>query len=170
MQSSTAHSKDCSSESTIKLNENQIALFDIEGPFGNIDHVVVSRDNGVFLILKKAYRGKVEFRDGQLLINDKPPEKDFITEALQNAHWFAHKLQHTVGVKTQVMPIIAFTRTAVPAGIQINGIPVICFGELADILNQQRFDILGNGELWQNRSKLLAMSRPVKTPNVLAPV
>ena len=59
------------SEETIErildsLGSNFYALHDLERPYGNVDHVVLSRSNGVFLIETKAHGGKVEVLDDRL--------------------------------------------------------------------------------------------------------
>ena len=58
-------------------------LHDIECPNGNIDHIIISKTSGVFLIETKAHGGKVEINGDILLVNGKTPEKDFIAQTLR---------------------------------------------------------------------------------------
>lgn len=148
---------------SIELDEKHIVLFDIESPFGNIDFVVVGRDKGIFLILKKAHRGKIEFKNGQLLRNDNPLEKDFITEALQSSFWLEQKILSTLEVKIRIIPLLVFTNAAVQPMLEINGVQVISFDEISKILSNGTTEGL-NMKIWENRSKLLALSNPVEKP------
>jgi hypothetical protein len=69
------------------LGSNFYVLHDIECSYGNIDHIVLSQSYGVFLIETKAHGGKVEVLNDCLLVNGKPPEKDFIAQATRNVYW-----------------------------------------------------------------------------------
>src|SRR5262245_27846690 len=60
------------------LGEDYLVSHDIASPYGNIDHLVISRQNGVFLIETKAHGGRVSVANGHLLVNGHEPEKDFI--------------------------------------------------------------------------------------------
>lgn len=171
MATTTVFSKANSTASnSVELNEDQLALFDVESPFGIIDHIIITRQNGVFLILKKAYVGKISRTNDQLRIDGKPPEKDFIQEVLLDTYWFEQKLLHKLDVRIQATPIVAFTHSDVPPEVQIKGVPVVSFRDLADILNHNKLGILTDEKLWENREKLLVLSREVKNNRVLMTV
>lgn len=65
------------------LSEDYLVLNDLASPYGNIDHVVFSKDSGVFLIETKSHRGKVSVRDNVLYLNEHLTEKDFINQTLK---------------------------------------------------------------------------------------
>lgn len=104
--------------------ENFHVLHDIPSRYGNIDHIVISKAN-VFLVETKSHPGKVELRTGRLLINGKPPEKDFLAQALKNAYWLREMIQTMTGQRVWVTPIIVFTNAFVPFGKPIKGVEVI---------------------------------------------
>jgi hypothetical protein len=60
------------------LPDDYHILHDIESPYGNIDHIVIAKNAGIFLLETKAHGGKVEVNGETLLVNGKLPEKDFI--------------------------------------------------------------------------------------------
>ena len=65
------------------LSMDFLVLHDIDSPYGNIDHIVISKTGGIFLLETKAHGGRVEVNGGTLLMNGKLPEKDFISQALK---------------------------------------------------------------------------------------
>jgi hypothetical protein len=65
------------------LGDDYLVLHDISSPYGNIDHLVLTAQGGVFLIETKAHGGRVTVADGRLLVNCHEPEKDFIAQALK---------------------------------------------------------------------------------------
>jgi hypothetical protein len=58
------------------LGPDYLAIHDVRSPYGNIDHVVISKRGGVFLVETKAHGGRVSVSGGQLLVNGHEPEKD----------------------------------------------------------------------------------------------
>lgn len=65
-----------------ELSDEFFVLDDIPSRFGNIDHIVIGKNSGVFLIETKAHGGNVEVNGETLLVNGKFPERNFISQAL----------------------------------------------------------------------------------------
>jgi hypothetical protein len=101
------------------LPEGHLVLHDVPSPYGNIDHILLSRDRGVFLIETKAHYGKVEVKDGKLFLKGKPPEKNFISQTLQNTYWLGDQIESVVGFRPWVNGVIVFTKAFVPYGSEI---------------------------------------------------
>ena len=91
-----------------ELSEDYLVLHDIDSPYGNIDHVVFSKRNGVFLIETKSHGGKVTVEGRTLLVNGKLPEKDFIAQALQNSFWLKKEIGNLIGPSPWITPILVF--------------------------------------------------------------
>jgi hypothetical protein len=99
-----------------QLSEDYFVLNDIESPFGNIDHIVIGRQKGIFLIETKAHGGRVEMDRDRLLVNGRLPEKDFIGQALKNTYWLRDEISKTIGYKPWITPVIVFTNAFVAEG------------------------------------------------------
>jgi hypothetical protein len=107
------------------LGEDYLIVDDVESPFGNIDHVVISKQSGVFLIETKSHGGKVSITNGRVLVNGHEPEKDFIAQTLRNTYWLRDKLRQEVGVAAWITPILAFTNAFVEPTPPVKGIVIV---------------------------------------------
>src|SRR5260221_14180311 len=70
-----------------ELGDGFRVFHDLPSPYGNIDHLVLSKEKGLFLIETKAHGGRVTVVDGELRVNQCPPEKDFIGQVMRNTTW-----------------------------------------------------------------------------------
>ena len=100
-------------------------MHDIESPYGNIDHIVIGKNAGIFLLETKAHGGKVEVNGETLLVNGKLPEKDFIAQALRNSYWLRDEISQIVGDKPWITPILVFTNAFVPPTRPVKGVSII---------------------------------------------
>jgi hypothetical protein len=107
------------------LGEGYEVIYDVPSPFGNIDHVVLTRFGGLFLIETKSHWGTVEINAGNLAINGHPPEKDFIAQVLRNTYWLRDQITPLVGQKPWVTPLLVFTNAFVPYVPPIRGVVVL---------------------------------------------
>ena len=64
------------------LGDRFLVFHDLPSPYGNIEHLVVSKQT-VFLVETKAHGGRVSV-NGQIQVNQRSPEKDFIAQVLSN--------------------------------------------------------------------------------------
>lgn len=146
------------SEETIErildsLGSNFYALHDLECPYGNIDHIVLSRSNGVFSIETKAHGGKVEVLNDRLLVNGKPPEKDFIVQATRNVYWLKERLNLAYGLNVWISPIIVFTNAFVSPTKPVKGVSIINKKYLTDVLSHGRSNVAA-ADLWERREHI----------------
>jgi len=75
----------------------QYAVFhNVDTGHGDIDHVVLTRNHGVFVLETKSHFGEVAVRNGELLIDGQATEKDFIAQALRNTMWLTQVRQSRV--------------------------------------------------------------------------
>jgi hypothetical protein len=136
------------------LNEDYYVLHDIESPYGNIDHIVIGKYNGVFLIETKAHGGRVEVSDDTLLVNGKMPEKNFIAQALKNAYWLRDEINQVIGVKPWITPIVVFTNAFVSPTKLIKGVSIVNKKYLPVILQRQGRQNATNVQVWEQREKI----------------
>ncbi|MGQ9850611.1 MAG: nuclease-related domain-containing protein [Aggregatilineaceae bacterium] len=135
------------------LGEDFLALHDIPSPYGNIDHVVISRRSGVFLIETKAHGGRVSTVNGQLLINGHQPEKDFIAQAVRNTYWLRDQIQKATNIRPWIIPIIVFTNAFVEPGPPIKNVLIVNKKYLPRVLCRP-IAKAQNSVLWNNRKQI----------------
>jgi len=136
------------------LSEDFYVLHDIVSPYGNIDHIVISKQSGVFLLETKAHGGKVNVINDTLLVNGKPPEKDFIGQALRNAYWLRDEINKVIGTKPWITPVIVFTNAFVISTKPIKGVFIINKKYLLNILHKQSRINPTNTSVWESREKI----------------
>ncbi len=136
-----------------ELDENHMALHDVASAYGNIDHIVIS-ESGVFLIETKAHGGRVSVSNGQLLVNGRSAEKDFIAQTLRNSYWLKERILKTTGVEPWINPIIVFTNAFVEWGKPIKGVTVTNRKFLLKVMARLRRKSEKNSRIWGMREKL----------------
>lgn len=132
-------------------------LHDIKSPYGNIDHIVLSRFAGIFIIETKSHFGRVNVNDaGELLVNNRYPEKNFIKQVLQNTYWLRGQLEEIVGQQALwVNPIIVFTNAFVPPSAPIKGVKVINKKYLPNELMHPRSKSYKMEHIWEARERVI---------------
>jgi len=136
------------------MGEDYYVLHDISNPYGNIDHIVVGKSSGVFLLETKAHGGRVEILPDGLLVNGKPPEKDFIAQALKNTYWLRDEIEKVVGSKVWITPVVVFTNAFVPAGKPIKGVHIINKKFLPGILQRKARPTSELRQTWDSREQI----------------
>jgi hypothetical protein len=150
-----ARSEEKIGEILAELSEDFLVLHDIESPYGNIDHIVFSKKNGVFLIETKSHGGQVAVEDDTLLVNGKPPEKDFIAQILNNTYWLKQEISNLIGPAPWITPLLVFTNAFVVASKPIKNIRVINKKYLLISLNKFAGKKgLANDQIWEQKGKI----------------
>jgi LmbE family N-acetylglucosaminyl deacetylase len=108
-----------------QLSPDYLVIHDVISANGNIDHIVISRMNGIFLIETKAHGGTVTVKDGTLLVNNHLPEKDFIKQTIGNAYWLRDVVTKVIGEAPWITPVIVFTNAFVKSNASVKGVTVV---------------------------------------------
>jgi hypothetical protein len=138
-----------------ELGEDFFILHDIPNPYGNIDHIVLGKQNGVFLLETKSHSGRAEVVEDHLLINGKPPEKDFIVQALKNTYWLKEELKKIAGTDVWITPVVVFVNAFVPPAKSVKGVVIINKRYLAGTLRRGRPSTFAT-RVWDRRSEVEA--------------
>lgn len=85
---------------------------------GNVDHVALG-PHGFFGIETKSHRNKVSVQGNRLLLNGRPPEKDFVSQTWRGCY----RLKEILG--SDVTPILCFTEAFVDGRIFVKGVRVL---------------------------------------------
>jgi|GEM_PF-496255 len=131
-----------------RLGEDFFILHDIESPYGNIDHLVITREGRIFLLETKSHRGNVTAAGDNLLLNGRPMEKDPIDQVLRNVFWLKKRLREVTGREPWVEGIVVFSRAFVPKDLIVRGVRVQNLRYLEPILHTKG---QGDPHLWENR-------------------
>jgi hypothetical protein len=108
-----------------QLDDEHFVIHDVTSEYGNIDHVILSKAHGVFLIETKAHGGRVAVVDGKIQVNGRAPEKDFIAQTIRNTYWLAGQLQEITGTNAWVNSFIVFTNAFVDKSRPVKGVTTI---------------------------------------------
>jgi hypothetical protein len=119
-----------------RLGEDFLVIHDVPSPFGNIDHIVLSKQNGIFLLEAKAHGGRASVSNGHLLVNGHDPEKDFIAQTLNNTYWLRDKVCSVSGLEVWITPVIVFTNAFVERTPPIKGVRIVNKNFLLDLLQK----------------------------------
>ena len=136
------------------LPDRYYVINDITSKFGNIDHVVIKQDAGVFLIETKSHHGTVSFQEASILLNGQVPEKDFVRQTLYNAYWLRDEINKVMGKNVWIFPVIVFTNAFVPFSKPIKGVHIVNKKFLQKTLEQITNINSLNQEIWKNREKI----------------
>lgn len=143
-----------------QLGPDYQVMHDVVSPYGNIDHLVISRENGIFLIETKAHGGKVSIIEGRLLVNGYDPEKDFIAQALRNTYWLRDQVGQVLKVEVWITPLLVFTHAFVERTAPVKGVRIINKKYLSNALTRPNAKAQAVA-VWENREKILqALSAP----------
>jgi hypothetical protein len=138
-----------------ELGEGFIILNDIDSAYGNIDHLVISRDGGIILLETKAHGGRVEQgTDGSLLVNGHAPEKDFISQALRNSFWVRDQVEGLVGEKPWITPVLVFTNAFVRGSLKIKGVTVVNKKFLLSLIQGKKAGNAVTAKVWEKREAI----------------
>jgi len=136
------------------LSPDYHVLHDIVSPYGNIDHIVIGRNSGIFLVETKAHGGKVSMDGETLLVNGKLPEKDFIAQALRNAYWLRDEVSRFAGSKPWITPILVFTNAYVSPTNPVKGVIILNKKYLLDLLQRESRPNPKIARVWELREEI----------------
>lgn len=109
----------------------------IPGQWGNIDFVVLG-PQGIFTIEVKSHQGKITFDGRELLkYGSRFLEKNFLTQAMQQALRLNHYLEKEIGKNPFIHPVIVFSseRAMMQFGFKkLKGVQVVQTRFLIDLL------------------------------------
>ncbi len=149
-----AKAEDRIGEILSELSPEFYILHDIKSLYSNIDHIVISKDTGIFLIETKAHGGKVSLDGNILKVNGKLPEKDFIAQTLRNSYWLRDEIGRFLGSKPWITQILVFTNAFVPPTKPVNGVNIMNKKYLSIFLQRESKPNIINTRVWEQKEKI----------------
>jgi hypothetical protein len=141
------------------LGDGYLVIHDVVSPHGNIDHIVIGKHAGLFLIETKAHGGTISVVNGRVLVNGHEPEKDFIAQTLRNTYWLRDKVREVTGLDIWITPVLVFANAFVEQTPPMKGVRIVNQKYLARAL-QQPDRRQQPAALWENREKIESMLLP----------
>jgi len=141
--------------------EDYFVLNDIRSPTGNVDHLVIARNGGVYIIETKSQTGTVDVQGDELLLNGEIMLGDPILQTLRNAMWLKDKVGEIFGDKPYVTAILLFTNAYVNARKPVRNVMISRPQFLHRVLNSSGSTKLG-ARIWANRKALEQAIAPLQ--------
>ena len=143
-----------------RLPTGWVVLHDVRASFGNIDHLVLRADGAVFVLETKSHRGKVSEERGELKLNGKPFQTDFIRQTQTNVFWLREFFKGRFAIEPWINAAIVFPNASVAVRRTLRGVDVVSL----DFLDRWLARVRGKpevarriqGRIEQLKSELLA--------------
>ena len=119
-----------------------------------IEHVVIGRKVGVFLIKTETFSGKVVVDGNTLRINDKIPEQDFIAMTLQKTNWLMDEISPIVGSTPWITPVVVFTNALISPTKPVKGVHIIHKKYLLNTLQRANKHHAVNALIWEQKEAI----------------
>lgn len=152
-----AHAEERVDDLFAGLSEDYFIINDVDSRYGNIDHVIIKRDAGIFLIETKSHHGKISVQDKTIYLNGHLAEKDFIAQTLNNAYWLRDKVKELFEPNVWIYPIIVFTNAFVPFTPPVKGIHVVNVKFLISTMEKIKNNNALNDQLWEKREEIFRL-------------
>jgi len=132
-------------------------LHDVPKEFGNIDHLVFRADGAIFVIETKSHHGKVTVQNGELRRDDRPFEKNFVKQTLDNTSWVKAFIAGRFGFEPSwIHAAIVFTNAHVPSHCRLVNVAVIRPSYLERWMAKQPGNAQAAQKLWPQMDKVEA--------------
>ncbi|MDL1971046.1 MAG: NERD domain-containing protein [Candidatus Desulfofervidaceae bacterium] len=126
-----------------QLPDDFVLLHDVPSPYGNIDHIVASKNHGIFLLETKSHYGKITTNGKDLLRDGQKFEKDFISQILKNTFWLRDEIKKKLGISVFINPILVFTSAFVAVKAPISGVTAVNKKYLINAITKEKSKIDG---------------------------
>lgn len=106
-----------------ELPEDYIVFSTILYNNSEIDHVVFSKGQGLFLINTAADKGTVSYDGAYLQVNNKQ-RSDTIKKTLKDTFWLKTTIRERIGLDVPITPVVVFERATVNFSEPVVGVMV----------------------------------------------
>jgi hypothetical protein len=118
------------------LPEGYYGFHDISFDGFNIDHVALG-PGGIFVLETKSHGGTIDARDNTLLLNGKPPEKNFLNQVWSQTKSMQEYLWKMTSKELKIKPVLCFTNAYVKVRRPVKGVDVVSLKYLNTYLEHQ---------------------------------
>ena len=135
-----------------QLGENALVLHDVGCQFGKLDHIVFSRDHGLFILEVKPHAGHIAIVDTRLRINGTLPEEDFVSQALHIGYWLVEELRTLTGADVPVSSLLVFPHASLDTALELKEVVITNPKHLLAVIEQTATPLPST--IWESREKL----------------
>jgi len=132
-----AHAEEVVADKLKDLPDSYHAFHDITFDGFNLDHVIVG-PGGIFVVETKSHSGEVDSKGDTLLLNGKPPPKNFLNQAWSQTYQLRDFIYSKTSRKWEVIPVLCFTRAYVKVRQPVKGIEVVSGKYLVPHFSKQK--------------------------------
>ena len=118
------------------LPEGYFGFHDISFNGFNIDHVVLG-PAGIFVVETKSHRGTIGANENNLLLNGKPPPKNFLNQVWSQTKNMQEYLWKMTSKEWKIKPVLCFTNAYVKVRRPVKGVEVVSLKYLNTFLKRQ---------------------------------
>jgi len=136
------------------LGPNHLVFSDISCGHGNIDHFVLRSDGALFLIETKSHGGEVRKVNGQLRMNGRPLEQDFVSQALNGTFWMRDQIKSLIGFKPWIHTAVVCTNAYVESHLEFRQVRIFNAKHLLLWMERNPPDRNVAEKLWPRRNEL----------------
>ncbi len=136
--------------------EDFYVLNDVPSASGNIDHLIIAKHGGIFVIETKSTKGRVTVSGEQLLLDDERMPGNPIAQTLRNTFWLKEQILHILDLKTYVTAVLLFTNAYVSARKPVKGVCIARPMFLHKVLSTPPSFVEWQNRLWESREYLVS--------------
>lgn len=130
------------------LPESCAVFQDIDTGYGKIDYIILSRENGLFIVERKQHPGKITLTDSSLTINGVAPEQDFFVKILWYTFWLNEKVKTITNLDTVVTPMVVFTNASVEVSEPVKNVVITDVNNILRNIQKTKTDPQTAASLW----------------------
>jgi len=118
------------------IPDNKVVHHGYPYPEGVIDHVVITKHHGIFVVELSVDFRDIYFKDGHLMINGEPSEEDLVGDTLKKAVWLRDEIKKKTGTEVWTNPLLVFPHLEIRASLPIQGVRVVCLKYLVETIKK----------------------------------
>jgi len=134
------------------LNEDFLVLRDVESPHGTIQHVVLSRNSGIFLIETKPLRRNLDLDDTSAEREVRPAEPHVVDQCTIKTYWVRDRITEIVGEKPWITPLLVLPNAFVPQDLKIGSVRIVNAASLLPTLSENGGRRRKSTHIWDART------------------
>jgi hypothetical protein len=130
----------------------------VETSEGDLEHLVVSYDRGVFLIESRSAPGRITVQGDRLYLDHQLADPNLVEATMRRASWLRNVLSERTGVTVPVTPVVVFTAAVVPDDGRFGTAILTDLDDLGMALSHTRVRAPEATRFWQHRRHLAELA------------
>ena len=145
---------------TRPLGKNYEVLSNVAGPFGKIDHLVLSKSGKLFVIHGRLRHCKVDLAGGELVEDGKPLKKEVMEGFQHNVDWVSEQVTSVTGAKPSITPLVVYPNARITFTHSVQGVTLINQRYLSDFIQAAQTNSRQEPPVWVKKDALVRLFQP----------